>query len=96
MTRVQKLFLQKIAKPVFTTVTVVGTITATHFTATLWGYTLGHVIAYVGIAFVYIVFPLLIIGVALWYVVDKIHEKWQDAREEVAQENETLVEVLKK
>jgi len=48
----------------------------------------------VGIAFVYIVFPLLIIGVALWYVVDKIYEKWQEAREEVAQENGELIRAI--
>jgi putative Mn2+ efflux pump MntP len=94
VSRVQKRFLQKIAKPVLVPATVAVAGIVTHYISTLWGYTLGHVIAYVGIAFVYIVFPLLIIGVALWYVVDKIYEKWQEAREEVEQENGQLIRAI--
>lgn len=95
MTRVQKRFLDKIKKPVLIYTGLLGSAGLVHYISTLWGYTLAHVIAYVGIAFVYIVFPLLIIGVALWYVVDKIYEKWQDAQEEVAQENGELIEVIR-
>ena len=94
MTRVQKRFLDKIKKPVLIYTGLLGSAVLIHYISTLWGYTLGHVIAYVGIAFVYIVFPLLIIGVALWYVVDKIYEKWQEAREEVAQENGQLIRAI--
>jgi hypothetical protein len=65
-----------------------------HYIATLFGYTLQHVIAYAGILFVYLVVPLLILGVWLWYVVDKIYEKWQEAREEVAYERQQLMETL--
>lgn len=94
MSRVQKRFLQKIAKPVLIPATVIGTGIVIHYIATLFGYTLQHVIAYVGIVFVYIVVPLLIIGVALWYFIDKIYEKWQEAREEVAQENGQLIKAI--
>lgn len=94
MSRVQKRFLQKIAKPVLIPATVIGTGIVIHYIATLFKYTLQHVIAHAGIVFVYIVFPLLIIGVALWYVVDKIYEKWQDAQNEVTQENEQLVKAI--
>lgn len=94
MNRIQKRFLDKIKKPVLIYTGLLGSAVVIHYISTLWGYTIGHVIAYVGIALVYIVFPLLIIGVALWYVVDKIHEKWQDAREEIAHERQQLMETL--
>lgn len=91
MSRVQKRFLQKIAKPVLIPATLIGSGIMIHFIATLFGYTLQHVIAYAGILFVYIVVPLLILGVWLWYVVDKTREKWQEAQQEVAQENKRLL-----
>jgi len=92
MTRVQKLFLQKIAKPVFTTVTVVGTITATHFAATMWGYTLAHVV----LALFYIVPAVCFLAGILYVLFVFFSNNWHDAREEVEQENETLIEVLKR
>jgi ABC-type multidrug transport system fused ATPase/permease subunit len=94
VSRVQKRFLQKIAKPVLIPATLIGTGIVIHYIATLFGYTLQHVIAYAGILFVYLVVPLLILGVWLWYVVDKIYEKWQEAREEVAYERQQLMETL--
>lgn len=94
MNRVQKRFLEKIKKPVLIYTGLLGSAVLIHYISTLWGYTLVHVIAYVGIVFVYIVFPLLIIGVVLWCVADKIHEKWQEARKEVAQENRQLIRTI--
>lgn len=91
MSRVQKRFLQKIAKPVLIPATLIVTGIVVHFIATLFGYTLQHVIAYAGILFVYIVVPLLILGVWLWYVVDKTCDKWREAQQEVAQENRQLM-----
>jgi uncharacterized SAM-binding protein YcdF (DUF218 family) len=52
------------------------------------------VIAYAGILFVYLVVPLLILGVWLWYVVDKTLEKWREAQQEVAQENQQLIKAI--
>ena len=94
MTRVQKRFLEKIKKPVLIYTGLLGSAVLIHYISTLWGYTLAHVIAYAGILIVYLGVPLLIIGVALWYVADKIHEKWQEAREEVAQENGQLIRAI--
>jgi len=94
MSRVQKRFLQKIAKPVLIPATVIGTGIVIHYIATLFGYTLQHVIAYAGILFVYLVVPLLILGVWLWYVVDKTLEKWREAQQEVAQENQQLIKAI--
>jgi len=95
MTRTQKRFLQKIAKPVLIPATLIVTGIVVHYIATLFGYTLQHVIAYSGIVLAYLVVPLAIIGVWLWYVVDKTLEKWQEARDEVAQENGELIEVIR-
>lgn len=94
MTRIQKRFLDKIKKPVLIYTGLLGSVVLIHYISTLWGYTLAHVIAYAGILIVYLGVPLLIIGVALWYVADKIHEKWQEAREEVAQENGQLIRAI--
>jgi len=94
MSRVQKRFLQNIAKPVLIPATVIGTGIVIHYIATLFGYTLQHVIAYAGILFVYLVVPLLILGVWLWYVVDKTLEKWREAQQEVAQENQQLIKAI--
>ena len=94
MTRVQKRFLDKIKKPVLIYTGLLGSAVLIHYISTLFGYTLAHVIAYAGILIVYLGVPLLIIGVALWYVADKIHEKWQEAREEVAQENGQLIRAI--
>ena len=94
MNRVQKRFLEKIKKPVLIYTGLLGSAVLIHYISTLWGYTIGHVIAYVGIVFVYIVFPLLIIGVAGWYVVDKTYNKWQEAKQEVAHERRQLIETL--
>jgi len=95
MSRVQKRFLQKIAKPVLIPATMLGTGIVVHYIATLFGYTLQHVIAYSGIVLAYLVVPLLILGVWLWYVADKTCEKWQEAQQEVAQENNQLVEIIR-
>ncbi len=92
MTRVQKRFLQKIAKPVLTTATVLGTISLTHFAATLWGYTLAHVV----LALFYIVPLVCFLGGILYGLFVFCSDNWHDAREEVEQENETLMQVLKK
>jgi len=94
VSRVQKRFLQKIAKPVLIPATVIGTGIVVHYIATLFGYTLQHVIAYSGILFVYLVVPLLILGVWLWYVVDITCEKWREAQQEVAQENRQLMKAI--
>jgi len=94
VSRVQKRFLQNIAKPVLIPATVIGTGIVIHYIATLFGYTLQHVIAYAGILFVYLVVPLLILGVWLWYVVDKTLEKWREAQQEVAQENQQLIKAI--
>jgi len=56
---------------------------------------LQHVIAYSGIVLVYLVVPLAILGVWLWYVADKTLEKWREAKQEVAQENNQLVEIIR-
>ena len=95
MNRVQKRFLQKIAKPVLVPATMLGLGIVVHYIATLFGYTLQHVIAYSGIVLVYLVVPLLILGVWLWYVADKTREKWRKAEQEVAQENQHLVKVIR-
>jgi len=94
MNRTQKRFLQKIAKPVLVPASLIGTGIVVHYIATLFGYTLQHVIAYVGILFVYLVVPLLILGVWLWYVVDKTLETWREAQQEVAQENQQLIKAI--
>jgi uncharacterized SAM-binding protein YcdF (DUF218 family) len=94
VSRVQKRFLQKIVKPVLIPATLIVTGIVTHYIATLFGYTLQHVIAYAGILFVYLVVPLLILGVWLWYVVDKTLEKWREAQQEVAQENQQLIKAI--
>jgi len=94
MNRTQKRFLQKIAKPVLIPATVLGTGIVTHFIATRFGYTLQHVIAYAGILFVYLVVPLAILGVWLWYVADKTLDKWREAQQEAAQENGQLIKAI--
>jgi uncharacterized membrane-anchored protein len=95
MNRVQKRFLQKIPTPVLVPATVLGLGIVVHYIVTLFGYTLQHVIAYGGIVLVYLVVPLLILGVWFWYVADKTREKWQEAQQEVAQENDQLIEVIR-
>jgi hypothetical protein len=95
MNRTQKRFLQKIAKPVLIPAAALGTCIIIHYIATLFGYTLQHVIAYSGIVLVYLIVPLLILGVWLWYVADKILEKWQEAKLEVAEENQYIIKVIR-
>ena len=91
MTRVQKRFLNKIKKPVLIYTGLLGSAVFIHYISTLFGYTIVHVIAYTGIVLVYLAVPLAIVGVLLWYVVDKAREKWQEARNEVAGENQELI-----
>ena len=95
MNRTQKRFLQKIAKPVLVPATVLVAGIVVHYIATLFGYTLQHVIAYSGIVLVYLVMPLLMLGVWLWYVADKTREKWQEAKREIGKENGELIEVIR-
>lgn len=92
MTRVQKLFLQKITKPVLIAATVLGAITATHFAATSMGYTLAHVM----LALFYIVPAIGILFGILYFLFVFFSDKWYDALEEVEKENEILLDRIRK
>ena len=95
MNRTQKRFLQKIGKPVLIPATLIVTGIVTHYIATLFGYTIGHVIAYVGILFVYVAVPLTIAGALIFAFGITICDKWQEAKLEVAKENGELIEVIR-
>lgn len=95
MNRVQKRFLDKIKKPVLIYTGLLGSAVLIHYISTLWGYTLGHVIAYVGILIVYLGVPLLIVGASIVAFGIYICDKWQEAKQEVTQENGELIEVIR-
>ena len=95
MTRIQKRFVKKVSRPVLTTLTIVAAATITHLVASMFGYTLGHVIAYVGILIVYLGVPLLIVGASIFAFGIYICNKWREAKLEVAQENGELIEVIR-
>lgn len=97
MTRVQKRFLQKIAKPILVISILIGTITAMHFAATFfWGYTLVYILSYVILALFYIIPAIFLLSAVLYLPFKYCIDKWYDAKEEVEQETETFMEILKK
>jgi len=95
MTRIQKRFVKKVSRPVLKILSIVAAGAITHFVASLFGYTLGHVIAYVGILIVYLGVPLLIVGASIVAFGIYICDKWQEAKQEVTQENGELIEVIR-
>lgn len=94
MNRVQKRFLDKIKKPVLIYTGLLGSAVLIHYISTLFGYTLGHVIAYTGILIVYLGVPLLLVGALIVYFGTKICDKWLESKREIEQENTQLIKAI--
>lgn len=98
MNRIQKRFFEKIAKPFFVTLTVLGTAIVTHFVAAFWGYTLLHVLEY---TLLYVLVPLSMLAVAVLFFApfvivfsEALYDKWQEAEREIEKENKQLMKKI--